>query len=36
MQGLFGLHFLFPGLHAALRRFTPGYCSLNASGAVGV
>ena len=32
-RGLFGWHSIFPGLRAALRRFTPGYCSGGASGA---
>jgi hypothetical protein len=30
---LFGWRALFPGLCAALRRFTPGYCSISASSA---
>jgi putative transposase len=32
-RGLFGRHSTFPGLRAALRRSTPGYCSIGASGA---
>ena len=32
-RGVFGRHSAFPGLRAALRRFTPGYCSRSASGA---
>jgi hypothetical protein len=32
-RDLFGRHSAFPGLRAALRRFTPGYCSNGASGA---
>jgi hypothetical protein len=30
---LFIWHSAFPGLRAALRRFTPGYASISASGA---
>jgi hypothetical protein len=30
---LFDRHSTVPGLRAALRRFTPGYCSIGASGA---
>jgi hypothetical protein len=29
----FDWHSTFPGLRAALRRFTPGYCSIGASDA---
>ena len=33
LAGLVWLASAFPGLRAALRRFTPGYCSIGASGA---
>jgi len=32
-RGLFDVNSAFPGLRAALRRFTPGYGSIGASGA---
>jgi hypothetical protein len=32
-RGLSGWHSTFPGLRPASQRFTPGYCSIGASGA---
>ena len=33
LAGLVWRHSAFPGFRAAQRRFTPGYCSIRASGA---